>query len=480
MGDDLSMPAPVEAILIGAGNRGAEAYAPYALRHPEQLRFVAVAEPDPARRERFAAHHHLPAERQFPDWEALLAGPRLGQAALICTQDQLHTAPALAALHAGYDVLLEKPMATTPEACRQIVAAVAQTGRQLQVCHVLRYTRHFRQLREIVQSGRLGQIVDVAHRENVSYWHMAHSYVRGNWRNQAQSSPMILAKCCHDFDMLIWVLGGHPERLYSLGSLAHFRPEFAPAGAPPRCLDGCPAASTCPYYAPFIYIELLPIWRSLAASTAGYARLAVELQLRAPWLIKALSRAVPPLRQLSDYRGWPRSVIAADPAPENLLEALRTGPYGRCVYHCDNDVVDHQVVAMQFTGGTSVTLTMQGHSYLEGRTTRIEGARATLQAFFGLGGSWIDVHEHRSGRRTRFNTSDLVTGHGGGDAGLMAAFVRSVRQGSSPGSSSQSGAAGGPLTSAQQALESHLLAFAAEKSRLAGQEIDMTEPLPGI
>ena len=455
---------PKTAILIGAGERGANSYAPYALRHPEALQFIAVAELIQERREHFARAHHIPAENVFETWEPLLERSKMADAALVCTQDQQHTAPTLAALQAGYEVLLEKPMATTEEECVRMVEAAEETGRQLHICHVLRYTPHGQKLKQIVQSGALGEIINIDHRENVSYWHMAHSYVRGNWANLAQSSPMILAKCCHDFDLLLWLLERGVERMSSVGSLRHFRLENAPPGAPPRCLDGCPAAESCPYYAPFLYMDLVPLWRSFAETASGFEKRAMQLNLRQPGLVRALSRLVPMLRQVSDYRGWPRSVVAVDPTPEKVLEALRTGPYGRCVYHCDNDVVDHQSVLMQFEGPISVTLTMHGHSHIEYRTTRIEGTRGRLLAEFGIGGAWIEVRQHRSGERTRYNTSAPAgEGHGGGDEALMAAFVRSLETGGAQA-----------LTLGRGSLQSHRLAFAAERARLSGEVAEFT------
>jgi predicted dehydrogenase len=463
----LLMNSPLKAILIGAGQRGADSYAPYALHHPDQIQFVAVAEPVPERRKRFAAQHHLSEQNTYESWEPLLVQPRLADAALICTQDQQHTAPTLAALNAGYDVLLEKPMATTLGECIQLVQAAEQTGRQLHICHVLRYTPHAQKLRQVLQSGVLGEVVNVDHRENVSYWHMAHSYVRGNWANLVRSAPMILAKCCHDFDILLWWLDRRCEHLSSTGNLLHFRPENAPPGAPARCLDGCPASDTCPYYAPRVYLELAPLWQSFAETSSGFNHLAVQAHRRYPGLVKALSQLYAPLRQLSDYRGSPRSVLAADPTYENLMEALRQGPYGRCVYRCDNDVVDRQAVLMQFEGGLPVTLTMQGHSHIEYRTTRIEGTRATLLAESGHGGSWIEVRQHRSDRHMRYNTSEIdEQGHGGGDQALMQAFVRSLQ-----------GRSGQALTLARQSLESHRMAFTAEQARLEGRVIKMNEVL---
>mgnify|MGYP001086911964 FL=1 len=449
---------PITAILIGAGQRGALDYAPYALRHPDELQFVAVAEPVAERRQRFAHQYGLSPENVYESWEALLARPKMADAALICTPDQQHTAPALTALQAGYDVLLEKPMATRQEECIQLVETAEGLGRQLHICHVLRYTRHAQTIREIIQSGILGEIINIDQRENVAYWHMAHSYVRGNWANSAISSPMILTKCCHDFDLLLWWLERRCERLSSVGSLRHFRPENAPAGAPQRCLDGCPAEKTCPYYAPFLYLDLVPLWRSFAATASGFPRRAMQANLRTPGLVKVLGSIIPSLRQVSQYRGWPRSVVTVDPTPENVLEALRHGPYGRCVYHCGNDVVDHQSVLMQFEGAISVTLSMHGHSHIEYRTTRIEGTRGALLAELGLGGAWVEIRQHRSGKIERLDTSHPPgESHGGGDEALLAAFNRSLRSGESQA-----------LTLGRQSLQSHLLAFAAEQARLSG------------
>jgi predicted dehydrogenase len=460
------MSHPLTAVLIGAGNRGYAAYGLYTLAHPEEIRFVAVAEPHDARRARFAQAHAIPLERQFNTWEDLLAQGQIADAALVCTLDRMHVEPTVAALQAGYDVLLEKPMATVLADCVRLVQTAERTGRLLQICHVLRYTDFFSTLHDIVTSGRLGDIITVEHRENVVYWHMAHSYVRGNWRNSKIESPMIMAKCCHDLDILYWNLGPC-VRLSSFGSLTHYRPENAPPGAPARCTDGCPVAADCPWYAPRLYLERIPLMHMVRRSPAALERLGAALALNHPALTSVARHAIPGLGAALDYRGWPLSVISEDTSPEARRRALETGPYGRCVYHCDNDVVDHQMVTMEFDSGASVVLVMHGHSHEEGRTMRYDGTRATLRGHFYLNGDQeIQIHDHLTGKVEVIRpTANLATvsGHGGGDTGLMAAFVRAVR------------APSAALTTARESLESHLMAFAAEEARVNGSIVAMDE-----
>ena len=416
--EDLGVPTvPVTVALIGAGQRGGFAYGPYAIEAPTEIRFVAVAEPVAERRQYFADQHDIPGDRQFGSWQDLLEAPQLAEAVLIATPDQLHHDPAVAALEAGYHVLLEKPMATTRRDLINLVETADRTDRLLQVCHVLRYTPFFQVLHTEIAAGCLGDIVTVSHRENFLYWHMAHSFVRGNWRREDTSAPMILAKACHDFDILMWNLNDPVVRLQSFGSLIHFRPENAPVGAPARCTDGCPAAEGCPFDATRLYLN-------------------------------------------ESLTGWPVHVITDDLTPAGRLAALEAGPYGRCVYRCDNDVADHQVVAMQLTSGGSVSMTVQGHSHEEGRTMRYDGTRGTLRAKFGFG-SEIEHHDHVTGRRSQIPIPKARSGHGGGDFGVLQAFVDAVRGDASS------------ITSGGEVLESHLLALAAEQSRTRGETITM-------
>jgi predicted dehydrogenase len=452
----------MSALLIGAGERGYSSYAPYALKHPDELRFVAVAEPHEVRRLRFASAHGIPPKNQFHNWEELLNSKPMADVALICTQDHMHVSPAQKALEAGYHVLLEKPMAVTLPDCLKLVKTAEKTGNILQICHVLRYTPFFSTLHEIIQSGRLGEIISVEHRENVVYWHMAHSYVRGNWRNSQQACPMILAKCCHDLDLLFWNLG-RCKKLSSFGSLKYFRNENAPAGAPERCLDGCPASNDCPWYAPRLYLEYIPLYQTARLSSSRTDRLGAALLLDHPNLTKAIKKIIPPFEKAVDYRGWPISVISEDSSLEARLSALENGPWGRCVFHCDNDVVDHQVVNMELENGSTAVLVMHGHSHEDGRTMRYEGTRATLRGRFlsGLDDS-LEIHDHGSGRKEKIKFPARNAKHGGGDEGLMAAFIQSARGNREI------------LTSARASLESHLMAFAAEQARLEGKIIDLS------
>jgi len=231
---------PIRILLFGAGNRGADAYGRYGFDNPDEVQFVAIAEPNQFRRERFAKAHHIPPERQFTGWQEALSAGKIADAVLNATQDHMHHASSLAALGAGYDMLLEKPIAPSLEETLDIIRAAEKSSHLLMICHVLRYTNFFKKVNAILKSGVLGQIIHISQSENVSYFHMAHSYVRGNWRSASTSAPMILAKCCHDLDLLYWFLNEKTTLLSSIGDLRHYRVENAPKGAPQRCTDGTP------------------------------------------------------------------------------------------------------------------------------------------------------------------------------------------------------------------------------------------------
>ena len=425
------MTSPITAILIGAGNRGARVYGEYGLHQPGDIDFVGVAEPDEARRARFATEHDVEPALHCATWNELLARPKLADAAVICTQDRMHVEPTLAALRAGYDVLLEKPMATSAADCLLLVNEAERLGRTLQICHVLRYAPFFTKLYELVNSGRLGDVITIEHRENVSWWHMAHSFVRGNWRNLSESAPMILAKCCHDLDILVWVMRQSVAHLSSFGSLAHYAPAHAPAGATQRCTDDCPAADACIFYAPRLY----------NARPAG-----------API-------THPANKGNFEEHAFMLHALDGGRTPESRWRKLQTSQYGRCVYGTDNDVVDHQVIAMEFERGATCTFTMHGHGDREGRTLRIDGTKATLHGDFAHAPhpQFFTIHDHGGEHEERIEIDPGDSGHGGGDAGVIRDFVAGLR-----------GKPSIHQTTARASLQSHMLAFAAEHSRTHG------------
>lgn len=319
----------ITAVLVGAGNRGKDAYGAWALKNKHRLKFVAVAEPLAARREAFAEAHGLPPERCYSSWEELFAAGRLADVCFVATQDRQHTAPALAALELGYHVLLEKPMAVTEEDCHMLVEASEKAGRQLRVAHVLRYTRFFQTIKKAVEEGLIGKIVNINHSENVSYWHFAHSYVRGNWRRADESSPIVLAKTCHDLDIIYWLIGTPAIKVSSFGGLYFYRPENAPPGAPKRCLDGCPHLESCQWAAPRIYLKAEPLLQIGTRSRYFYNRFLAGAALRTPWLLNMLGRLYPP------WKPWSTGISGRFPpspigpaAGRRSCRRCRRGPTG--------------------------------------------------------------------------------------------------------------------------------------------------------
>jgi predicted dehydrogenase len=415
------VPEPVTFVLVGAGLRGCT-YARHAVDSGAG-RVVAVAEPDPARRAAFAQRYDLPPERVFDSWAALVAAGRLARAAIVATPDVLHEDPAVALAGLGYHLLLEKPMAPTEAAATRIAEAVERAGVLAAVCHVLRYTPYTRAVREVVASGRLGQLVSVRHLEPVGWWHQAHSFVRGNWRRLDGSGPMLLTKSCHDLDWLAYVIGAAPARVTSFGGLPHFHAGNRPALATDRCLD-CPIEAKCPYSAVRLYLGCVG----------------------------------DPERE-----AWPLAAVTADATEAGVRAALRSGPYGRCVYDCDNDVVDHQVVAMQYPDGLTATFTMTAFTQMGRRQTQLFGSHGSLDG----DGRVLRITDFHTGDTEVIDTGD-ATGHDGGDAGLIGAFLAGV-------------AAGDPallVSDLPSSLASHRAVWAAERARLSGEIVHLAEASP--
>lgn len=453
-------------VVLGAGSRGRDAYGGYIAAHQDKIRAIGVAEPVTERRNRFMEIHNVTEENSYESWESLLAQPKFADAAIICTQDDMHTKPAILAMEKGYDVLLEKPMSNKLEECVQLVKKSEELNKQLQICHVLRYTGFYSTVYDTIQSGKIGDLINIECKENVSYWHFAHSYVRGLWRNSKETSPLILAKCCHDLDLLYWMVGALPKKISAFGELTHYKAENAPTGATERCLDGCPHLDTCFHAAPFLYMDIVPMLRIGVDSDRRLIKFFAGLALNHKTTFKAFSFIIPLLKRIKDFRDWPVSVITDDFTPEGKLKALKEGPWGRCVYHCDNDQPDHMITSIWFENGVTASLTVHGHSAFEGRSIRVDGTKGTMIGDFLHSGERLWFYDKLSGKRELIHKYKMfeegAIAHGGGDWRLMDAFVELLQKNISK-----------PLTGARASLESHIMAFAAEKSRLEGEIVDM-------
>ncbi len=418
------MSKPVTFVVCGCGSRGLYSYAPYQKAHPERMKIVAGADPIPERLATLGAEYDVPQEMLFPSGEEMFAQPRLADVAIIATQDRQHVGHALLALEKGYHLLLEKPISPDLEECRLLQKKAHEVGRAVVVCHVLRYTKFYGALEALLRKGEIGKIETIDAVEHVAYWHYAHSYVRGNWRRTDETSPMILAKSCHDMDILRWLAGAGCAKVQSFGSLDYFRAECAPEGAALRCLDGCACKESCPFDAEKIYIS----------NTRSGVR--------------------------SVGNGWPCSVLTHEPTEERIREALRTGPYGRCVYHSDNDVVDHQTVNLEFENGICATFTMTAFTELCHRTIKVTGTLGDVEG--DMDTNMLTLHRFGQPEQV-IDLGDVTSeyaGHGGGDMGLMENLCALMESGGTEG-----------LTGIDASVESHEMALAAEASRLAGGKV---------
>ncbi|MGE0555138.1 MAG: Gfo/Idh/MocA family protein [Gemmatimonadales bacterium] len=406
----------IRVVIVGAGARGNRVFADLISRYQTGFHLAGVVEPVPVRRAAFEQRFGIPADRGFSSLAEFLAAPRFADIVFICTLDPTHYAICAAVSEAGYDVLLEKPIATSLPDCLALVAAERRIKNRIFVAHGLRYAPFFRQIKRIIDSGEYGAARHIAIREDVGHWHFAHSYVRGNWRRTADCAPIVLTKCSHDLDIASWLAGDRVASVSSVGSLSFFRPDNAPQGATDRCLD-CPHQHDCLYSATRFYLR--------------------------------------------PETGWPFDTIV--PPPDSVdarREALATGPYGRCVWRCDNDVCDNQSVLIEFASGIHATVSMNALT-----------ADCTRKVTVLLDKAEITGDLYRDQLRVSPFTGDpyqladrlielpsAEDRHGGGDLGLLRAL----------GEHLESGKHGEIMSSLESSILSHVLAFLAEDSRLAG------------
>ena len=398
--------------VIGFGGRG-KLYSDYFAKLGAAV--TAVCDKDRKRLEYARQIHGLSPDMLFERSEDFFGRGKLADLCVVGTQDSQHKEHAVAAMKAGCDLLLEKPIATTLEDCLEIQDAAKRLNRKVFVCHVLRYAPFFAAIKNELDSGKYGRVSTINLTENVAFWHQAHSYVRGNWRNKQTSSPMIIAKCCHDLDLICWFIGRKCRAVSSFGSLNFYRKENAPEGSAERCLD-CKAKSSCEYDAERFYV-----FEGIDKGNAG----------------------------------WPASVLATNPTRENIYRALKESNYGKCVFRLDNDVVDHQVVNLEFEGGVTAHLTMTAfskHSYREIHVHCEKGEiygnmlkNVLVCNLFGKESKEINVNE--------FSVKNDA--HGGGDINLIKDIVDFYRNSSGKG-----------LTDIGSSMQSHVIGFAAEESRL--------------
>ncbi|CAG8437250.1 9267_t:CDS:10 [Funneliformis mosseae] len=411
---------PFTISIVGAGQRGA-GYAFYAVSEPRLAKVVAVAEPVEIRRKNMQKTYNIPDENSFSDWRELAKRPKLSDAVVIATLDHSHTEPAVVFTDLKYHILLEKPMAGNLVDCKKIFDAAIRNQVVFAIGHVLRYTPHNLLIKKIIDSGLLGNVINIQHIEPVGNWHFAHSYVRGNWRKEQDSCFSLMTKCCHDIDLMAHWNDSPCVKISSFGNLSHFTSKNKPteAGEAKRCLE-CAYEPSCAYSAKKIYIKSLK----------------------------------------NGNRDWPVNVVTDVVDIEHLVEALKTGPYGRCVYECDNDVADHQVVNMEFASGATASVTMV--AFTESICTR------KLECD-GLNN--ISYYSFQTKKKELLQATDIIGGsisggHGGGDFGLMRSFLYEIA------SKDQSIKY---LSGAEESLDSHIYVFAAEHSKRSGNVVNIEQ-----
>ena len=404
-------------IVIGAGSRGT-IYGNWAVKNGIQI--AAVAEIRPDRLKSACDMWNVPENMRFTSTDQLMSLGKIADAAIICTMDRDHYGHVMQALEAGYDILLEKPISPDPKECLEIEETANRLNRKITVCHVLRYTNFFGTIKDILDSGEIGKIIAIKHSENIGNFHMAHSFVRGNWCNEKFSCPIIMQKSCHDLDILLWLTGASCKRVSAFGSLRYFTTNNAPDGSAERCHE-CPVAEHCRFEAKKAYLPTLG--------------------------------------------RWPTDVVCLEQTEEALTEALKTGPYGRCVYRCDNNVCDHMSVLMEFDNGITSTFSLTAQTCTFHRNIHIMCEDGEIEADDGL--HKIIVRKHVSNPANRIderiiNVRTNGSGHGGGDAGIMEDFTAGLTETVHESRSSIS-----------RSVESHLMACAIEQARLTGKVVEM-------
>ena len=407
--------------IIGVGARGGDSYGQLINKQKDKFDIVSLCDMRQERLDRFGELFGVETNLRFLDEDAFFAEKR-ADLLVIATQDADHIRHAKKAFALGYDILLEKPITDKQEECLELLDCQKKYGRKALVCHVLRYAPVFLKAQELIEKGEIGRLVAINALERVGFWHQAHSYVRGNWRNSKTATPMILAKCCHDLDLLQWYAKSKCKSVSSVGDLSYFNSENAPKGATARCVN-CPYVDDCAYSAKVIYVGR--------------------------WIADGKPEDV-----------FPFNVIAPAPVTEEKLQrAIQTTPYGRCVFYCDNDAVDHQIVSMTFENGVKAELTMTAFTESGGRRMTFFGTQGEL--VLDEQANELQLKKFHGGT-TSFPMADIVEkgyNHGGGDYYLVNTLYGMLE-----GKDEE-------VTSLSASVESHLIGICAEESRLQGGKL---------
>ncbi len=420
------MKKPITFAIAGFGSRGS-IYASMQNEFPDKVKVVAVADIVPEKVAKAKELYNIDDANCFDSAEEMLKQPKLADVMCICTMDRQHVSQAVPAVEKGYHLVLEKPISPDLKECAEMLKAAEKSDVKIIVCHVLRYTSFYNKIKGIINDGDIGEIINVNANENVGYWHQAHSFVRGNWGNSQKASPMILQKSCHDMDILLWLTGKTCKSISSFGSRMIFNSDNAPEGSTPYCMGGCKAKDECLFDAEKIYVT---------NEKTGFLHKSTFMS----------------------------NVLCVNPTVDKIYEAIKTGPYGRCVYQCDNDVVDHQVTNMLMTDGSTINFTMSAFTedcyryiHIMGTKGEIRGDMKTNLITFTAFGKEPVVYDISLG-------ADL-NGHGGGDSGMINDFTTMLIEEAEENERT---------TSVTRSMDSHFAALAAEESRInGGRVIDM-------
>lgn len=433
----MGMDKTISVAIIGCGSRGQNVYGKYMFESKDKFKILALCDTNEKMLEIAGEKFQVEAENRFTDPTEFFQEKR-ADALVLATQDRDHVWMCVQALKLGYDVLLEKPVSPVESELYELLDAQKRYGGKVIVCHVLRYAPAFIKVKQIIDSGEIGKIVSIDWTEQVAYWHQAHSFVRGNWRNDQETSPMIMQKCCHDLDLIQYYVNSKCDYVYSVGDLAFFNRKNQPKGASDRCQD-CIYINSCPYSAEKLYVKQFV--------------------------------------DIGSVTGWPFDVVdlTRPITVESLRKAYQSNQYGRCVFACDNNVVDNQNVLMRFENNVKVNLTMTGFTGYAGRKVTIHGTLGEIEMDenrdllkLSVYGEEKDVYDVR--KSEAYSIKEIVNsdakdefGHGGGDELLVRDFYKAL--------TGETDAE----TTLERSIESHLIALASEKSRKSGEKVKVHE-----